>query len=505
MTDVAIGAGLNLVADAAATTIKVPLPRGAGHVRPLAEPFAVAPVRAPVPAASAAVPAPVPARVARPTRPRTDRTTAAFDVLIAITGAAGAVATGTLSIGLALTVAAGWPLALVAAGHYRRRTLGETGTRRMRLVLGAGARAAVIALAIAPLFAGADVVALVALVATLSVASAVPPLLGAGRRPQRLVLAGRGRDVREALIELEATGRHEVVAACLTRDTKLQLGGIPTYIGFKDSSSVAHDHQADALVVLPGARLTPHEVRRLHWSLAATGAELYLGTGLRDVEPQRTRVVSSAGLDVLHVSRPVLGGPRRLVKDVVERTLALLAFLTALPVLAALCLAIRLETPGPALFRQERIGRHGVPFTMLKLRSMSVAAEAERTGLANELDGVLFKIQRDPRITPLGRVLRRYSLDELPQLWNVVRGDMSLVGPRPALPGEVARYDVDPRRRLVVKPGVTGLWQVSGRSDLSWEESVRLDLKYVENWSLGLDLRILGRTGRAVLGHRGAY
>ena len=203
----------------------------------------------------------------------------------------------------------------------------------------------------------------------------------------------------------------------------------------------------------------------------------------------------------------VLDGPRRLVKDVVERSVALVAFVAALPVLAALCLAIRLETPGPALFRQERIGRNGVPFTMLKLRSMGIDAETQRSGLvvSNEKDEVLFKIQLDPRVTSLGRRLRRYSLDELPQLWNVVRGDMSLVGPRPALPCEVAKYDTDPRRRLVVKPGVTGLWQVSGRSDLSWSESVRLDLKYVDNWSLGLDLHILVRTVQAVLGHRGAY
>jgi lipopolysaccharide/colanic/teichoic acid biosynthesis glycosyltransferase len=138
---------------------------------------------------------------------------------------------------------------------------------------------------------------------------------------------------------------------------------------------------------------------------------------------------------------------------------------------------------------------------------MGIDAEAARLGMgeANEKDGVLFKIAQDPRVTPLGSKLRRYSLDELPQLWNVVRGDMSLVGPRPALPCEVARYDVDPRRRLVVKPGVTGLWQVSGRSDLTWAESVRLDLKYVENWSLRHDLSILVRTVRAVLGHRGAY
>jgi lipopolysaccharide/colanic/teichoic acid biosynthesis glycosyltransferase len=144
---------------------------------------------------------------------------------------------------------------------------------------------------------------------------------------------------------------------------------------------------------------------------------------------------------------------------------------------------------------------------MYKLRSMSSSAEAARDALLalNEADGVLFKIQQDPRITRLGGWLRRWSIDEVPQLWNVVRGDMSLVGPRPALPEEVARYDVDPTRRLVVKPGLTGLWQVSGRSDLSWAESVRLDVRYVENWSLRLDATILVRTVNAVLGHRGAY
>ncbi len=210
---------------------------------------------------------------------------------------------------------------------------------------------------------------------------------------------------------------------------------------------------------------------------------------------------------MLHVTSPVLHGPRRLLKDVVERSLALVVLVAALPLLAFLCLVIRRESPGPALFRQERIGRDNAPFTMFKLRSMWVGAEDERSGLAayDEGNGVLFKIQLDPRVTPLGQWLRRYSLDELPQLWNVVRGDMSLVGPRPALPCEVARYDIDPQRRLVVKPGVTGLWQVSGRSDLSWDESVRLDLRYVDNWSLRLDLSILARTLQAVVGHRGAY
>ncbi|MBC2931403.1 exopolysaccharide biosynthesis polyprenyl glycosylphosphotransferase [Nocardioides sp. zg-1228] len=393
------------------------------------------------------------------------------------------------------------------SGRYRHQALGHARSERLAVVLGAGGRTAVLALAASPWLGDAHPASLGVLVAGLTVASAVP-FVGPGRSRPRVVLAGKPRAVREAAAQLRASGTHEVVAACLTRASATPIeGDVPVYVGLESSSAAADDHRADALVVLPGARLSPVEVRRLHWSLGKVGTELFLGTGLLDVEPQRTRVMSTAGLDVLHVGKPALHGPRRVLKDLVERTLALVALVLALPLIAVLAVAIRRETPGPAFFRQERIGRDGVPFTMLKLRSMGVDAESVRTGLAddNEKDGVLFKIAHDPRITRLGSRLRRYSLDELPQLWNVVRGDMSLVGPRPALPCEVAQYDVDPRRRLVVKPGVTGLWQVSGRSDLTWAESVRLDLKYVENWSLRLDLSILVRTVSAVLGHRGAY
>lgn len=429
------------------------------------------------------------------------------DMVLALVLAAAGAAFGMLSLPVAMACAVGWPLLLLAVGHYAHPRLGSSHAARLHLVLGTGLRAAVLALAVSPLLHTADVVALVAFLAILSVASAVPPLLTLRTARPRIVLAGRPRDVREVMAELASSDTQEVVAACLTRTSKVSLGELPTYLGFDDFATVAHRHGADAVVVLPGARLTHAEVRRLHWSLSAVGAELYLGTGLLDVAPQRTRVLAAAGLDVLHVKPAVLGGPRRVVKDVVERVLALGAFVVLLPLLAVLCLAVRLESPGPALFRQERVGRNGVPFTMLKLRSMRADAEVELEALAdaNEKDAVLFKIVGDPRITRLGAKLRRYSLDELPQLWNVVRGDMSLVGPRPALPREVAQYDHDPRRRLVVKPGVTGLWQVSGRSELTWDESVRLDLKYVDNWSLGLDLRILVRTVRAVLGHRGAY
>ncbi|WP_198554468.1 sugar transferase [Nocardioides alpinus] len=435
------------------------------------------------------------------------RPAVALDTALSLALGATAAALGVLAAPVALTAALAWPLLLLATGHYRHVGLGESRLTPPLRILGTGARAAVLALALAPWFVTADAVALAALVAVLSVASTVPSLAGIGRRRPRVVLVGRPRDVREALAELRTADNHEVVAACLTRSSKIPLGDLPTYLGFEATSAVAAHHRADALVVLPGARLTHAQVRRLHWSLAGVGADLYLGTGLLDVEPQRTRVVSTAGVDLLHVTSPVLHGPRRLLKDVVERSLALVVLVMTLPLLALLCVAIRRETPGPALFRQERVGLDGVPFTMFKLRSMGNDAEDERSELVahNEGDGILFKIRIDPRITPLGRQLRRYSLDELPQLWNVVRGDMSLVGPRPALPSEVARYDIDPRRRLVVKPGVTGLWQVSGRSDLSWEESVRLDLRYVDNWSLRLDVSILARTVQAVLGHRGAY
>jgi exopolysaccharide biosynthesis polyprenyl glycosylphosphotransferase len=215
----------------------------------------------------------------------------------------------------------------------------------------------------------------------------------------------------------------------------------------------------------------------------------------------------AGGLGLLHVRPSRHRGPARAAKGALERVAALLLLVVLAPLLLALAYAVRRDSPGPATYRQTRIGRGGVPFTMYKFRTMSVNAELRLPELSdhNMTDGVLFKIREDPRITRIGSFLRRFSLDELPQLLNVLRGQMSLVGPRPALPDEVARYSPDERRRLAVKPGLTGLWQVSGRSDLSWSDSVRLDLRYVDNWSLGLDLLILCQTVRAVLDHRGAY
>jgi exopolysaccharide biosynthesis polyprenyl glycosylphosphotransferase len=201
-----------------------------------------------------------------------------------------------------------------------------------------------------------------------------------------------------------------------------------------------------------------------------------------------------------------MSGARRAFKRAVETALTVVLMLFALPVLLVITVAIRLDSSGPVLFRQKRVGARGTEFDMIKFRTMCMDAEARLAELQRDAgNDVLFKMKDDPRITRVGKVLRRFSLDELPQLINVLRGEMSLVGPRPPLLREVEAYEPDAVRRLRVKPGLTGLWQVSGRSDLSWDESLRLDLWYVDNWCLALDLQILFRTARAVLRGAGAY
>jgi exopolysaccharide biosynthesis polyprenyl glycosylphosphotransferase len=235
--------------------------------------------------------------------------------------------------------------------------------------------------------------------------------------------------------------------------------------------------------------------------------DVVVAPGLIDVTGPRLHIRPVAGLPLLHVEKPEFSGGRRLLKDAVDRLGAAAMLLLLSPLMIAIALAVRFTSPGPALFKQTRVGVRGERFTVLKYRSMHVEAEARLAGLQhlNEHDGLLFKMRDDPRVTKVGRLLRKYSLDELPQLINVLKGDMSLVGPRPPLPSEVDLYPDDVRRRLLVKPGVTGLWQVSGRSDLSWDESVRLDLHYVENWSLVWDFEILWRTFYAVVRGAGAY
>ena len=232
-----------------------------------------------------------------------------------------------------------------------------------------------------------------------------------------------------------------------------------------------------------------------------------MASSLIDVAGDRTTIRPVDGLPMLHVEHPALSGARRLVKAAFDRAGAAAMLIACSPLLLGLALAVRADSPGPVLFRQIRVGKDGRRFVMFKFRTMYSDAEGRLASLRqlNEYHGVLFKIRDDPRVTRVGRWLRRLSLDELPQLFNVLRGEMSLVGPRPPLPAEVEAYPEDMRRRLAVRPGMTGLSQVSGRSDLPWEEAVRLDLRYVENWSLSLDLVILLRTLTAVARSSGAY
>jgi exopolysaccharide biosynthesis polyprenyl glycosylphosphotransferase len=266
---------------------------------------------------------------------------------------------------------------------------------------------------------------------------------------------------------------------------------------------------ADTVIITSADELSPQRVRELSWSLEPGRQHLVVAPSLVDIGGPRIHTRPVAGLPLIHVETPRYEGAKKFAKRGFDMVASGLGIILLSPVLAVIALTVRLSTPGPVLFRQERVGYNGDRFNMLKFRSMVTDAEAQLAKLQNEtrLEGnaVLFKMRDDPRVTPVGRFLRRFSLDELPQLFNVFGGSMSLVGPRPPLEREVEQYEKHVHRRFLVKPGITGLWQVSGRSNLSWEDTVRLDLYYVENWSMTGDLVILWRTAKAVLAREGAY
>lgn len=399
---------------------------------------------------------------------------------------------------LALVAAVAWPAMVTAHRGYEQRWCSP----RFQPHLAAGVGLALLGTVAAPLTGASTeawvLVVVVLLVVGISVSMSWIDVRVArhGSAHRRLVVAGRRHDVTRAVDDLTARSgvTCEVVAACTGEATNADA-----------VLSAVREHAPDGVVVLPGLPFDPVELRRLGWALAAQGTELFVSTGLIDVAAQRTSDLSLGQLQVRHVRSPELVGARRRVKRAWERTAAAVGLVLLAPLLAVIALAVRCDSPGPALYRQRRVGREGAPFVMLKFRTMSEDAHRARADLENDCDGVLFKSRTDPRVTRVGRVLRKYSLDELPQLVNVLRGEMSLVGPRPPLEAEVDAYPDDVRHRLAVLPGLTGLWQVSGRSDLSWEESVRLDLSYVDNWTLRNDLAILARTVPAVVTHRGAY
>ncbi|UBU12428.1 sugar transferase [Nonomuraea gerenzanensis] len=330
----------------------------------------------------------------------------------------------------------------------------------------------------------------------------------AGACMRKVVAVGHASSIAE-LVRLFRAERHhgmDVVAACLPGGPAGErLDAVPVAGDLSDVPLAVEHYDADTVAVLACPEMDGQALRRLAWRLERTQTELVVAPALMDVAGPRTTIRPVAGMPLLHVEHPELAGVRQLIKNVFDRLVAAALLVLLSPLLAGLAVAVRATSPGPALFRQTRVGKDGRVFTIVKFRTMRRGSEEQKITLVSDRQGVLFKIRNDPRVTPLGVLMRRHSLDELPQLINVVRGHMSLVGPRPPLPEEVARYGDDVRRRLLVRPGLTGLWQVSGRSDLSWEESVRLDLRYVENWSLTLDLQILWKTWSAVARGQGAY
>jgi exopolysaccharide biosynthesis polyprenyl glycosylphosphotransferase len=327
---------------------------------------------------------------------------------------------------------------------------------------------------------------------------------------QRVVVVGHPPQIAELATMLRRSSYHgmSIVGACLAGPNGLtEVADVPVFGGLRSVSTAVDNFGADTVAVLACPEMNGIRLRELAWELETTGTDLYVAPALLDVAGPRTTIRPVAGLPLLHVDQAELGGVKRLIKGLFDRLAAGLALLLVLPALAVIALAIWANDRGPVFFRQTRVGKDSGTFRVWKFRTMVVDAEERLARLTalNEAAGVLFKLRQDPRVTKVGTWLRRWSLDELPQLLNVLIGEMSLVGPRPALPHEAELYDEDMRRRLKVKPGITGLWQVSGRSDLPWDEAVRLDIRYVENWSVALDLQILWKTMAAVLRRSGAY
>jgi exopolysaccharide biosynthesis polyprenyl glycosylphosphotransferase len=348
------------------------------------------------------------------------------------------------------------------------------------------------------------------LVARYAIRKRLHRLRASGRCLLSVVAVGHELAVADLVTELQRDRYHglTVVGACVVRPGECdEVVGVPVYGGLDDVTAAVKAFGADTVAVLACPEMDGVRLRSLAWELEKTGTDLCVSPALLDVAGPRTTIRPTAGLTLLHVDHPQLEGFGLVVKDLFDRCAAAAALIMLAPLMGILAAAIWFSDRGPALFTQVRVGKNGHSFRIYKFRTMVVDAEQHRMPLlaSNDLDGVLFKLRKDPRVTAVGAHLRRWSIDELPQLFNVFLGHMSLVGPRPALPDEAAKYAEHVRRRLVVKPGLTGLWQVNGRSDLSWDESVRLDLRYVENWSFALDLQILWKTISVLVRGSGAY
>ncbi|MCX4716086.1 sugar transferase [Streptomyces virginiae] len=428
----------------------------------------------------------------------------------------------------ALAAAVAWTGVQALRRRYATRTLGESRgvlpvVHDWLILIGVLAVARVVTEEATPRLSALGAL-LPALLITIAVHKLTYRHLSAARREaqavSRVLVVGEPDAAEDVIAHLAARTDHPyVVVGVVPVGAGPLASGVPVAARLDgtapeapngDSAAVlgaVASHHADLVLVAPGVRITGERLRRIAWALHDTGLELAVFPGLVEVSVKRLETLSAGGLAVLRVAPPVSRGVQTLLKSALDRVGAAAGLLLLSPVLLGIVLAIRLGSRGPAFYRQRRIGRDGVPFVMWKFRTMVVDADALKAELsgANENDGLMFKMRRDPRVTRVGRLLRRTSLDELPQLVNVLIGNMSLVGPRPPLPEEVAKYDEVELRRLTVRPGMTGLWQISGRSDLSWDETIQLDLQYVDNWSFTSDVDVMGRTLRAVVDGRGAY
>ncbi|MCR6493751.1 sugar transferase [Cellulomonas sp. P24] len=321
------------------------------------------------------------------------------------------------------------------------------------------------------------------------------------------LVVGDVASVDRVISDLRSAPYHgyKIAGLCVpSLDVLPRTEDVPLLGTLSDIPQVVVDGGFD-VVIVTGAELSGQALRRLSWALQRTQAELVVAPGLVEVFGPRVSLEPTVGLSLIHVRHTESSKVRVLCKRGFDIGLAFAALVACAPLFLIIGLAVRLTSRGPVFFRQTRVGKGGTTFSMLKFRSMVEDAEARLAELQsrNEAEGPLFKLDDDPRVTRVGRFLRKHSLDELPQLINVVRGEMALVGPRPPLPREVEQYGEAMRRRLLVRPGATGLWQISGRTELSWEDAVKLDLRYVENWSIALDLMILWKTVNVVIGGHG--
>ncbi|GLK15657.1 sugar transferase [Herbiconiux flava] len=335
-----------------------------------------------------------------------------------------------------------------------------------------------------------------------------------GEYAAKVLLVGSAASVTYIARELSRRpdAGYLVIGACVPTSLvgdSLPGTSIPVFGNFERITRAMEVSGADTVVITSADELPPERVRDLSWALVPGKQHLVVAPSLVDIGGPRIHTRPVAGLPLIHVETPRYEGSKRFAKRTFDICMSLIFIALASPFLLACALLVKVTSPGPVLFRQERVGYNGTKFHMLKFRSMVIDAEERLLELQKESraegNAVMFKMRDDPRVTSVGRVMRRFSIDELPQLFNVFGGSMSLVGPRPPLEREVDQYEKHVHRRFMVKPGITGLWQVSGRSNLSWEDTVRLDLFYVENWSLTGDLVILWRTAKAVVASEGAY